>query len=83
VQEIKLASENSRKSDDENRHRLDSIEASVNDLYKRTGRPGPRSVTTAMSARRHGGRRALKAIGCTLFSFPDTFLLLLALKLVC
>jgi hypothetical protein len=40
VQEIKLASENIRKSDDESRHRLDGIEASVNELYKRTGRPG-------------------------------------------
>jgi hypothetical protein len=40
VQEIKLASENIRKSDDESRHRLDGIEASVNELFKRTGRPG-------------------------------------------
>lgn len=39
VQEIKLASENIRKSDDESRHRL-GIEASVNELFKRTGHPG-------------------------------------------
>lgn len=26
--------------DDQNRHRLDSVEASVNELYKRSGRPG-------------------------------------------
>ena len=47
VKEIKLASENIRKSDDANRNRLEglesrytSLETSVNDLFKRTGRPG-------------------------------------------
>ena len=47
VQEIKLASENIRKSDDANRYKLENLESryaalenSVNDLYKRTGRPG-------------------------------------------
>jgi hypothetical protein len=40
VQEIKLASENIKSADDANRHRLDGIEASVNELFKRTGRPG-------------------------------------------
>ena len=47
VKEIKLASENIRKSDDANRNRLEglesrytSLETSINDLFKRTGRPG-------------------------------------------
>jgi hypothetical protein len=47
VQEIELASENIRKSDDANRDKLERIESryatlenSVNDLFKRTGRPG-------------------------------------------
>jgi hypothetical protein len=40
VQEIKLASENIRKSDEANREELEGIKASVNELYKRTGRPG-------------------------------------------
>jgi PPOX class probable F420-dependent enzyme len=61
VQEIKLASENSRKSDDENRHRLDSIEASVNDLYKRTGRPG--AEISNDSDERKAARRKARAKG--------------------
>jgi len=40
VQEIKLASENIRKADEANRQELEGIKASVNELYKRTGRPG-------------------------------------------
>jgi hypothetical protein len=40
VQEIKLASENIRKTDDVNREKLENIEQSINELYRRTGRPG-------------------------------------------
>jgi hypothetical protein len=40
VQEIKLASENIRKTDEANREELEGIKASVNELSKRTGRPG-------------------------------------------
>jgi HK97 family phage major capsid protein len=40
VQEIKLASENIRKSDEANRDKLEAIEQSINDLYKKVGRPG-------------------------------------------
>jgi hypothetical protein len=40
VREIKLASENIRKTDDANREKLEGIEANVNELFKRTGRPG-------------------------------------------
>jgi len=47
VQEIKLASENIRKADDANREKIEglesryaSLETSVNDLFKPTGRPG-------------------------------------------
>jgi hypothetical protein len=40
VQEIKLASENIRKTDDANREHLRGIEESINDLYRKVGRPG-------------------------------------------
>jgi hypothetical protein len=40
VQEIKLASENIRKTDDANCEHIHAIEQSVNELYKRSGRPG-------------------------------------------
>jgi HK97 family phage major capsid protein len=40
VQEIKLASANIRTADDEHRQHLRAIEESVNDLYRKVGRPG-------------------------------------------
>jgi hypothetical protein len=40
VREIKDASANIRSADDETRRQIRAIEASVNELYKRTGRPG-------------------------------------------
>jgi hypothetical protein len=39
VQEIKLASENIRKSDEANREKLEAIEASINDLYGKNAAP--------------------------------------------
>jgi hypothetical protein len=46
VQEIKLASENIRKADEANRQELEGLKASVNELYKRTGRPGAERSNT-------------------------------------
>ena len=40
VQKIKLASANIRTADDETRQQSRAIEQSVNDLYKKIGRPG-------------------------------------------
>jgi hypothetical protein len=40
VEQIREASGNIRLADEKNSKRLDGIEASVNELYKRTGRPG-------------------------------------------
>jgi hypothetical protein len=40
VSEIREASRNIEVLDSKHKKRLDSIEASVNELYKRTGRPG-------------------------------------------
>jgi hypothetical protein len=40
VQEIKLASANIRTADDETRRQIRAIEDSVNDLYRKVGRPG-------------------------------------------
>jgi HK97 family phage major capsid protein len=40
VQEIKLASANIRTADDETRRQIRAIEESVNDLYRKVGRPG-------------------------------------------
>jgi hypothetical protein len=40
VEEIKLASANIRTADDETRRQIRAVEESVNDLYRKVGRPG-------------------------------------------
>jgi HK97 family phage major capsid protein len=40
VEEIKLASANIRSADDETRRQIRAVEESVNDLYRKVGRPG-------------------------------------------
>jgi hypothetical protein len=40
VEEIKLASANIRSTDDETRRQIRAVEESVNDLYRKVGRPG-------------------------------------------
>jgi len=40
VDEIRLASANIRTADDETRRQIRAVEASVNDLYRKVGRPG-------------------------------------------
>lgn len=58
VKEIKLASENIKSADDANRHLLDGIEASVNELFKRTGRPGDYADFSNTDERKDAGRRS-------------------------
>ena len=69
VQEIKLASENIRKADDESRERLKSIEASVNDLTANYA-PSATEIQAAMRARQ-GLKALLMRSGKSIASSPN------------
>jgi hypothetical protein len=53
VDAVKEASHNIKRADDAFGQRLDGIEDNINELFRKTSRPGPRAaVTSASSARK-------------------------------